>query len=188
MLKEITASALALTSSLISVAAFAEDQTTTTRTESSSTSNSTLSGSSSSATTTTTTTTTSTSPGLRTEKPSIGLQPKFKKRISDIADQIDMALSKGFISSDEASGFKQRQLQLLSMDEEYNKKGSAPNLLVEIERTITVLNADMYRAMNKDKAAPLPEKSSEKTPAASDKSTEGSDDTKKTVDTSGESK
>lgn len=151
----------AVTAGLILIWATASfaDQTSYTKTETSSTSNSTVGGSSS-----------STETKLRTEKPSIAFTPKFNRRIMNLGEQIDLALSKGFISSEEAASFKQRQMQLVSMDEEATKKKMPQTSVIEIERALTVLNADMYRAMHKDTAAKETKEKDESTGATAAKS------------------
>lgn len=75
--------------------------------------------------------------------------PKFRQRLVDLADQVKMAQGKGFITADEASKFMDRQAKLLVQEESANKKGFPRPELDELERAITLLNGDLFKAMRK---------------------------------------
>ncbi len=77
-------------------------------------------------------------------------QPKYKKRIADLGDQIQLNSSKGFISKEETETFLARQSKLIAMEEEARKKGFEKADADELERSITLLNADLFTASHKD--------------------------------------
>ena len=75
--------------------------------------------------------------------------PKFKQRLVDLADQIKMAQGKGFLTADEVSKFMERQSKLLMQEEAASKKGFPRSELDALEREITLLNGDVFKAMRK---------------------------------------
>lgn len=83
-------------------------------------------------------------------KPSITFIPKFKQRIADLGDQIRMAQSKGFITDAEATQFTDRQSKLFLIEADANKKGFPKPDLDNLEKAITLLNSDLFKAMHKN--------------------------------------
>ncbi len=86
---------------------------------------------------------------VRTYKPTLIFVPKFKERLLNLADQIRLVQSKGFISSDEASLFLDRQSKLLLQEAEASKKGFPRPELDDLEKAITLLNSDLFKASKK---------------------------------------
>lgn len=144
-----------------------QETTTTTRTTSSSSSDSvsTSTSSTNSSGTANTSSSSSTSsteiinPDIRS-KPSANRQgtefsitrkfvPKFKERLTDLADQIKMAQGKGWINAEESSKFMERQSRLLTEEAEANKAGYPKSSVDNLEREITLLNGELFKAMHK---------------------------------------
>lgn len=86
--------------------------------------------------------------------------PKFKERLLDLADQVKMAQTKGWITADEAAKFMERQTKLLPVEAEASKKGFPQADVDNLERAITLLNGDLFKAMRKaDPVKPGPAES-----------------------------
>jgi hypothetical protein len=75
--------------------------------------------------------------------------PKFKQRLNDIADQIKMAQGKNFITAAEASQFLERENKLLSVEADASKNGFPKSSIDDLEKAITLLNGDLFKAMRK---------------------------------------
>lgn len=75
--------------------------------------------------------------------------PKFKERIRNLGEQIQMAQGKGFIGSQEANAFMDRQAKLLIQEQEAAKKEFQKEDMDKLETDITVLNGDLFKAMRK---------------------------------------
>lgn len=86
---------------------------------------------------------------IRTEKPSILFIPRFKQRLNDIGAQIKMAEQKGFISPQDAQTFASRASLLLLQESEVSEKGFPKPVLDDLEKSITLLNSDLFAAMHK---------------------------------------
>ncbi len=86
---------------------------------------------------------------IPTEKTSITFVPKFKQRITDLGDQIRLVQGKGFITQDEASKLLDRQSKLFVQESEVSKRGFPKADLDVLEKAITLLNADLFKAMRK---------------------------------------
>lgn len=60
-----------------------------------------------------------------------------------------MARSKGFITDAEASQFLDRKTKLLDVEAEANKKAFPKDDIDSLEKAITLLNSDLFKAMRK---------------------------------------
>ncbi|MBX9719756.1 MAG: hypothetical protein K2X81_00035 [Candidatus Obscuribacterales bacterium] len=170
-------SALTLMACSANMPLFAQEQTKFTRVESHSSSNNTVNSSSSSSSSSTGSDAVGgdssfSSETVRTEKPSIFFVPKFKQRILDLKEQITLGQTKGFLSSEEVAAFMQRDGQLLLQEEDLAKKNYPKAQLDDLEKAITLLNGDLFKAMNKK--GPPPGPGSDTTDSAKQNSTPGS--------------
>lgn len=75
--------------------------------------------------------------------------PKFKERIKNLREQVDFSLGKSFISKDESSTFHSRLDQLHAQEEDLAKRGYPKTELDDLEKGITGLNSDLFKASNK---------------------------------------
>jgi hypothetical protein len=75
--------------------------------------------------------------------------PKFKERIKNLREQVDFSLGKTFISKDESSKFHSRLDQLHAQEEDLAKRGYPKSELDDLEKGITGLNSDLFKASNK---------------------------------------
>lgn len=78
--------------------------------------------------------------------------PKFKERIKNLKEQVDFSLGKGFITQDESAQFHSRLTQLHAQEEDLAKKGYPKGELDVLEKGITGLNSDLFKASNKPAA------------------------------------
>ena len=80
----------------------------------------------------------------------VSLNPaKYAQRVKDLGEQIQLVQSKGLITGDEASKFLERQGKLKNMEEETRKAGFPKPQADELEKSITLLNADLFKASHK---------------------------------------
>jgi len=82
-------------------------------------------------------------------KTSVLFLPKFKQRLNDLADQVHLAQNKNFITPDEAAKFMERQAKLLTVEADLSKRGYPKGELDGLEKSITLLNGDLFAAMHK---------------------------------------
>lgn len=75
--------------------------------------------------------------------------PKFKERIKNLKEQVEFSLGKGFISQDESTQFHSRLTQLSAQEADLEKKGYPKGELDSLEKGITGLNSDLFKASNK---------------------------------------
>ncbi len=75
---------------------------------------------------------------------------KYKQRVQDLADQIKLVQSKGFISSDQANKFLERQSTLAAMEAEDRRNGYPKAATDQLEKAITLLNEDLFKASHKN--------------------------------------
>ncbi len=88
-------------------------------------------------------------PGVQiTESTEVG-RPKYKQRITDLGDQIRLIQNKGFISQGEADKFLSRQSELTSMEKETREKGFPKPATDDLEKAITLLNEEVFKASHK---------------------------------------
>lgn len=78
--------------------------------------------------------------------------PKFKERIKNLKEQVDFSLGKGFITQAESTAFHARLDQLHVQEEDLAKKGYPKAELDGLEKGITGLNSDLFKASNKASA------------------------------------
>lgn len=87
--------------------------------------------------------------GGRWYKPELIFVPKFKERLLNLADQIKLVQSKGFITAEEASSFLSRQAALLAQESEAARKGFPRAEVDALEKGVTLLNSDLFKASRK---------------------------------------
>ncbi len=85
-----------------------------------------------------------------TTRPKMKFVPKFKERLVNLAEQVNMAEGKGFITKEEAAGFIERQKSLLAKEAEASKSGFPRADVDELERSVALLNSDLFKAMRKN--------------------------------------
>ncbi|HEY9760265.1 MAG TPA: hypothetical protein V6C97_34225 [Oculatellaceae cyanobacterium] len=74
---------------------------------------------------------------------------KYAQRVKDLGEQIQLVQSKGLITNDEATKFLERQSKLKTTEEEVRKGGFQKPQADELEKSITLLNADVFKASHK---------------------------------------
>ena len=81
--------------------------------------------------------------------------PIFRQRLANSLEQIDMGISKGWTTSDVASGLKQQASEIGPMiDKIRDAKGADKPLVDEVESKLTALNAAVHAAFNKKETTP----------------------------------
>jgi hypothetical protein len=90
------------------------------------------------------------SPGVQiSESTEVG-RPKYRQRIMDLGDQIRLVQNKGFISEDQATKFLNRQSGLISTEKELREKGFPKPPTDDLEKAITLLNEEVFKASHKN--------------------------------------
>jgi TolA-binding protein len=84
-----------------------------------------------------------------TEEVRLG-EPKYRQRIKDLGEQIEMIQGKGFLTKPEADKFMQRIEELRGMEAEARKNGYAKPEADELEKGITLLNEQVFKASHKN--------------------------------------
>ncbi|HEY9683427.1 MAG TPA: hypothetical protein V6C86_17745 [Oculatellaceae cyanobacterium] len=74
---------------------------------------------------------------------------KYAQRVKDLGEQIQLVRSKGLITTEEATKFLERQAKLKTTEEEVRKAGFQKPQADELEKSITLLNADVFKASHK---------------------------------------
>jgi hypothetical protein len=78
------------------------------------------------------------------------VRPKYRQRLKDLGEQIQLVQNKGFISQDEATKFLERQSRLLSLEAEVRKSGFPKPEADDLEKKITLLNEEVFKASHKN--------------------------------------
>lgn len=89
------------------------------------------------------------SESVRTVRPTLIFVPKFRERLINLGDQIRMVQAKGFISAEESSAFLSRQAVLLEQETTAAKNGFQRAEVDSLEKAITLLNSDLFKASKK---------------------------------------
>ena len=76
---------------------------------------------------------------------------KFKERLSNLKQQNDTALSKGWINADEHTKFKAEIDRLSAVEEKVESAGFPKADVDDLEKQVTKVNADLSTASNKPK-------------------------------------
>ncbi len=74
---------------------------------------------------------------------------KFKERLSNLRQQTDTALSKGWITADEKASFTAETDRLTTLEAKVEAAGFPKADLDDLEKQVTKLNADLSTASNK---------------------------------------
>lgn len=82
--------------------------------------------------------------------------PSYEKRITAIKEQVDLGVSKGWISSERAESLKGEAGRIMVSVDAIGKKDPTQAEADEIDRSITKLNSDVYQAMQGGSPAPTP--------------------------------
>jgi tetratricopeptide (TPR) repeat protein len=92
-----------------------------------------------------------------TEEASVTFVPKFRKRISDLAEQIQFVQNKGFISAADSAAFLARQKSMLAKEEDLRAHGYPKEEMEGLDKEIAGLNNDLFAAMGKSDPVKLAE-------------------------------
>jgi hypothetical protein len=76
-------------------------------------------------------------------------QLKYRQRIKDLGEQIQMLESKGLLTKDESAKFMERQSQLGKSEEVIENGGFQKGPTDELEKSVTLLNSDVFKASHK---------------------------------------
>lgn len=82
--------------------------------------------------------------------------PSYEKRITAIKEQVDLGVSKGWISSERAESLKGEAGRIMVSVDAIGKKDPTQAEADELDRSITKLNTDVYQAMQGGSPAPPP--------------------------------
>jgi len=74
---------------------------------------------------------------------------KYQQRIKDLGDQIQLLGNKGLITKEEVAQFMERQSQLGKSEESVRNGGFQKPATDELEKSVTLLNADVFKASHK---------------------------------------
>lgn len=80
--------------------------------------------------------------------------PTYEKRINAIKEQVDLGVSKGWISSERAESLKGEASRIMVSVDATGKKDPTQAEADELDRSITKLNSDVYQAMQGSSPAP----------------------------------
>jgi|AGTN01.1.fsa_nt_gi hypothetical protein len=89
---------------------------------------------------------------------------KYKERLKNWGEQIQMGISKGWLSDADAVVFKDRLEKLRTLEAEVSSKGYPKPELDDMEKQFTKYNQDLSDAGTKSTAPPVP-KGADKSPA-----------------------
>lgn len=78
---------------------------------------------------------------------------KYKERFNTYDDQLQMGLSKGWLTEDEANRFKNELSRLRALELAIEKKGYPKEDVGSLDKQVTQFNVDFTRAANKPKPA-----------------------------------
>jgi hypothetical protein len=80
--------------------------------------------------------------------------PNYKKRFNTYDEQLQMGLTKGWLSSDEVARFKLELTRLRELELAVEKKGYPKEELGSLDKQVTQFNIDLTKAANKPQTAP----------------------------------
>jgi hypothetical protein len=78
------------------------------------------------------------------------MQLKYRQRIKDLGEQIQMLESKGLLTKDESTKFLERQSQMSKAEEAIRNGGFQKGPTDELEKSVTLLNSDVFKASHKN--------------------------------------
>jgi hypothetical protein len=82
--------------------------------------------------------------------------PKFQERLKTYAEQVDMGLSRGWLTAEEGTQFKVQLDRLNKLEETVRTAGYPKDQLDNLEKEITRFNMDLTSAANKPAKAATP--------------------------------
>jgi hypothetical protein len=94
----------------------------------------------------------SSSSSTTTEETIKGYAFKYKQRFDNYAEQIDMGVSKGWLTAAEANGFKTRLAELRSVEATANKAGYPADQIANLDKLTTKFNEDLSSSSQKTAA------------------------------------
>jgi hypothetical protein len=83
---------------------------------------------------------------------------KFKGRLLGIDDRISFGLSHSYLTSSQASSFKQEQQRLMDLTAQAQLAGFPRHMIDDLEKQVTALNANVSSAMSNAPVAAVPVK------------------------------
>lgn len=79
-------------------------------------------------------------------------RPKYKQRLTTYGEQIDLGITRGWLTSEEAARFKQEIARLAALEAEASAHGYPKPELDNLEGQFTKFNIDLSQASNKPAA------------------------------------
>lgn len=73
--------------------------------------------------------------------------PKFRQRLTNLKDQINLGSSKGWLSSEQIASFNQRHDQVSAFEESVRQKGYQKDDVDKLEQQVTALNDALSQAL-----------------------------------------
>lgn len=77
------------------------------------------------------------------------LDGKYKKRLANLAEQVETGAAKGWLTADEAAKFRQELSELQSKAQKTAAAGFAKGEADDLEKSVTLFNQNLYKASNK---------------------------------------
>jgi hypothetical protein len=77
------------------------------------------------------------------------INPKYQQRVKNLGEQIQMLEGKGLLTKEETAKFMERQSQLSKSEEAARNGGYQKPETDQLEKSITLLNSDVFKASNK---------------------------------------
>lgn len=92
--------------------------------------------------------------------------PTYEKRVNAIREQIDLGVSKGWISSDRSEQLKGEASRIMVTVDALGKKDPTQAEADDLDRNITRLNTDVHQAMQGASPPPAPAEPASPVPAS----------------------
>jgi hypothetical protein len=81
--------------------------------------------------------------------------PKYRERLATYAEQVEMGLSKGWLTPEEGAQFKSQLARLNQLEETVRAAGYPKDQLDNLEKEVTRFNMDLTTATNKPVKSPV---------------------------------
>src|SRR5271170_3672772 len=75
--------------------------------------------------------------------------PKYRERLSNLKDQIDLGVSKGWLTPDQADQFRKEHERISALEADVRSKGYQKADVANLEQQVTALNGSLSAALTK---------------------------------------
>lgn len=80
--------------------------------------------------------------------------PKFKERLKNLGEQIELGVSKGWLNAEQVDQFKKERERVAAFEAEVSQKGYPKPEVAELEKQVTALNQNLSQALTRGSEAP----------------------------------